>query len=112
MIVPLPNWPELFAPQHLTVPPADNAHECEPPAAIATTPDKPLTLTAVDAFVIVPLPNWPERLPPQHFTVPPADNAHECEPPATIAIGPTPKLKPTTAPGVDELVVVPLPNWP
>ena len=57
VVLPFPNWPEPFAPQHLTVPPADNAHECEPPAAIATAPATPLTLTAVDAFVVVPLPN-------------------------------------------------------
>src|SRR5438046_945041 len=84
-VVPWPSWPEPLAPQHFTVPFANNAHEWAPPAPIATAVVRPVTATGVDAAVVVPLPNWPEPLAPQHFTVPFANNAHECEPPAAIA---------------------------
>jgi hypothetical protein len=46
---------------------------------------------------------------PQQFTVPPDSNAHEESAPATTAVAP---LKPETATGVDEAVVVPFPSWP
>src|SRR5439155_25455348 len=35
VVLPLPNSPELFAPQHFTLPLGSNAHEWDPPAAIA-----------------------------------------------------------------------------
>ena len=64
-------------PQHLAVPPANNAHEWLAPALIATAVVRPLTTTGVDEPVVVPFPNWPAVLSPQHLAVPFANNAHE-----------------------------------
>ena len=44
-------------PQHLAVPFANTAHECGPPAVIATALVRPLTTTGVDELVVVPFPN-------------------------------------------------------
>jgi hypothetical protein len=55
--VPFPNWPLPLLPQHLAVPFANNAHECDPPAEIATAVVRPLTTTGVDELVVVPFPN-------------------------------------------------------
>jgi hypothetical protein len=57
IIVPFPRLP-LFEPQHLAVPSDSSAHVCLSPAAIALTPDKPDTTTAVDRDdAIQPAPN-------------------------------------------------------
>ena len=71
-----------------------------------------LTTTGVDALVVVPLPNWPSALLPQHFAAAFANNAHEWLSPAEIATPRPPKARPLTTTGIDELVVVPSPNWP
>ena len=57
VVVPFPNWPSRFAPQHLAVPFAKTAHECEPPPAIATALVNLLTTTGVDESAWVPSPN-------------------------------------------------------
>ena len=61
-MVPFPSWPLPLKPQHLAVPFANNAHECSPPAAIATAFVRPLTTTGVDESVVVPFPNSPKLL--------------------------------------------------
>src|SRR6516225_2720043 len=71
-------------PQHLTVPFPSTAQLCAPPAAIPTTPPRPLTATGVDELVKVPLPSWPNRLRPQHLTVPSVIATHEWSPPDVI----------------------------
>src|SRR6476659_8889722 len=109
--VALPLCPEVLRPQHVTVPFGRRcAHECAPPALMATTPVRlPLTATGVDVLVVVPLPSWPTGLAPQHLTMPIGRScAHECAPPALMAA--TSVRPPPTATGVDVLVVVPLPS--
>ena len=88
-----------------------SAHACAKPPVIATTFVRPLTATGVEELVNVPLPNCPSKLPPQHLTVPAANSAHECATPPEIVIATAP-LRPLTATGIDESVVVPLPSWP
>src|SRR5205809_343449 len=70
VVVPLPNWPLAFAPQHFAVPLANSAHERSPPALIATAVLRPVSTTGVDECVLVPFPNWPNAFAPQHFAVP------------------------------------------
>jgi len=91
----------------LAVPSANNEHESEPPAEIATADARPLTTAGFNEFVVVFFPNCPEALLPQHLAVPFANNAHEWEPPAEIATAFT-RLLTTTA--IDEFVVVLFPN--
>jgi len=111
VVVPSPNWPQLFLPQHRTSPATNTAHECEVPAETDATPDdKPDTPMGVDRFVVVPSPNWPAPLLPQHRTAPDPNTAHECDHPAETDA--TPDDKPDTPTGVNRLVVVPSPNWP
>src|SRR5437879_2842307 len=83
-VVPLPNCPDGFAPQHFMEPSANCAHECASPARTATppaetvsTPERPVTLTGMDELVVPPFPNWPELLAPQHVTVRLTKSAHE-----------------------------------
>jgi hypothetical protein len=73
-----PNCPLPFAPQHLTAPDANNAHEWDPPAATATAPDdNPDTATGTRTFVVELFPNCPLPFAPQHFTAPNDTTAHE-----------------------------------
>ena len=58
-MVPFPNWPEPLSPQHLAVPFANNAHEWNSPAAIATAVVRPLTTTGVDELVGGAVPQLP-----------------------------------------------------
>ena len=44
-VTPSPSWPDVFAPQHQTVPSVRRAHECAPPATIASTFVSPATGT-------------------------------------------------------------------
>ena len=67
------------------VPLVSCAYECAPPAEIASTPERLVTITGVDELMVVPLPSWPDVLAPQHLTVPFASSAHEWLPPAVIA---------------------------
>jgi hypothetical protein len=57
VVVPLPSWPELFQPQHLTVPPMRRAQLWYSPAVIAVAVVIPLTATGVELVVVVPLPS-------------------------------------------------------
>ena len=65
MVVPFPNWPELFIPHARTVPSLISARLWLPPAEIADNPSSPVTVTGVVLFVKVPLPNCPASLRPQ-----------------------------------------------
>jgi hypothetical protein len=48
VVVPLPSWPALFAPQHFTVPPDRSAQLWKTPALMAMAVVIPLTCTGVD----------------------------------------------------------------
>ena len=90
LLVLLPNWPELLAPQAASVPSAHNAKLWLPPAAMAMTrlpASKPLVSTATGrvAVVVELLPNWPLLLYPQAATVPSEHNARLWESPAATA---------------------------
>ena len=110
-VVPSPNWPEPFHPQHLTAPPAVTAQVWNSPAATALTPlPSPLTSIGVACPVVVPSPNWPTMLSPQHLSPPPFVTAQVWDPPAATTFTPLPS--PLTSTGVVCLSVVPFPNWP
>ena len=85
VVVPFPNCPPAFEPQHLTFPLNNSAHEWRLPAVIATALARPLTPTGVDELVVVPFPNCPPAFRPQHLAVPFANKAHEWPAPALIA---------------------------
>src|SRR5437870_5195093 len=85
-LAPLPNCPALLWPHHCAVPSPISAHVCAPPAATATTPPRPVTLTGVDELVVVPLPSCPYALLPQHLTVSLVNDAQEWAPPAVSAV--------------------------
>src|SRR5438105_127328 len=105
---PSPNWPSLFTPQQLAVPPASSAQACPSPVAMATTLVRPLTATGVSRFVvIVPMPSWPRLLAPQHFAEPSASTAQVKNRPAATA---TALLMPLTTTGLEDGVVLPLPS--
>ena len=108
-VVPLPNCPELFAPQHSTVPPTISAHVWALPAATVSAPARPVTVTGSTEFVVVPFPNCPEPLLPQHFAIPLATTAQVCAVPAAIATAPA---RPFTSIASAPFVVVPSPSWP
>lgn len=110
MVVPFPSRPEPFRPQHRAEPFASAAHECSPPAEIATTWESDETVTGVkECVALLPFPSRPLRLSPQHRAVPFASTAHEWEEPAEIA---TTVVSPETVTGVAESVFVPLPRRP
>jgi hypothetical protein len=79
------------------------------PAAMATTPERPLAWIGVlsSVTVLVPLPNWPLSLAPQPQTVPSDLSATQWVSPAAMAITPVSLL---TWTGTSLLVVVPLPS--
>src|SRR6266542_2403776 len=69
-VTPSPSCPDVFAPQHQTVPSVRRAHECEPPATIASTFVRPVTGTGTLLESNVPLPSSPLSFAPQQLTVP------------------------------------------
>jgi hypothetical protein len=75
-VVPFPNCPFTFRPQHLAAPPAAIAHVWASPAARDVAPVRPVTATAVDEPFVVPFPNSPKPPLPQHLTAPPATITH------------------------------------
>src|SRR5204862_396109 len=109
VVVPFPNSPKVFRPQHRAVPFASTAHEWYWPALIAVAVVRPLTATGVDALVVVPFPNSPLPLLPQHLALPFANTAHEWYWPVLRV---TAVVRRCTTTGVDvgEAVVVPFPS--
>src|SRR5438874_2485621 len=107
VVVPLPNWPHSFTPQHCTVPFSRSAQLwCHHPAVTATAPVTPRTRTGVVELAVVPSPSWPNAFSPQHCTVPSPRSAQVCCHPALTS---TASVIPTTCTGVAEVVVIPLP---
>src|SRR6185295_8605886 len=79
VLVPLPNWPQSFVPQHRTVPPPRSAQLwCHHPAVTATAPVIPLTRTGVVLFVVVPSPSCRIWSCPQQYRVPSPRSAQLC----------------------------------
>lgn len=86
MIVPSPNWPTSFRPQHLTPPAVVRTHVfCVPAETDATPLVRPGTSNGLLLFVVVPLPNWPKPLAPQHLTPPVLVRAQVWSKPAETA---------------------------
>src|SRR6266850_129409 len=107
-LVPLPNWPQSFAPQHRTVPPPRSAQLwCHQPAVRPTAPVIPLTGAGVVLLVVVPFPSCPNWFCPQHWTVPFPRSAQVCRQPPDRLTAPA---IPLTCTGVVDVVVVPLPS--
>jgi hypothetical protein len=69
LVVPIPSWPELFAPQHATCPSLTTAQETSA-ALTCRALVKPLTSFGLAASVVVPSPTAPYGLFPQHRTDP------------------------------------------
>src|SRR4051812_26589353 len=84
-VTPSPSWPAVFAPQHQTVPSLRRAHECAPPAAIASTLVSPPTGTGTLLESVLPLPSWPLSFAPQQLTVASPSIAQVWRAPAAIA---------------------------
>src|SRR4029077_5123607 len=74
VVVPSPNWPKSFWPQHCTVPLPRRAHVCRHPAVTARASVIPTTCTVL--LVVVPSPSCPNSLSPQHCNVPSWSSAH------------------------------------
>src|SRR5205823_835279 len=70
IVVPSPSWPAQLPPQPQMVPSLFSARVCQPPAAMAVTPVRPVTCTGVVRLVVVPSPSWPWSFAPQAHTVP------------------------------------------
>jgi hypothetical protein len=115
VVVPLPNCPEPFQPQHLTVPLAISAQVEAPPALTAVAPVTPTTSTGIEELLPEvpeperPLPSAPQEFAPQHFTAPPAMTTHAWSSPVLMAVAP---VTPTTSTGVGEPSVFPVPSFP
>ena len=71
VVVPSPNWPALFEPQHWTDMLSMIAQVCPLPAATASTErtDPMATLTGVLLDEVSPSPSCPSYPYPQHFKV-------------------------------------------
>jgi hypothetical protein len=76
LVVPFPNAPYVFRPQHFTVVSAKTAHVWLYPVEILETFDSPLTKVGTDLSVDVPSPRFPWPFQPQHIAVPLAKTAH------------------------------------
>ena len=70
VVVPSPNRPCEFLPQHHAVQSFFTAQVLAPVQATVTAPVIPEVCTGTLLFVWVPSPNWPTLLAPQHQTVP------------------------------------------
>ena len=77
----VPHWPNVLAPQHVTVPSSSRAHECAAPSPNSTTPRIP------DTAVV---PRAPRRDPsaPKQRTVASSKRTHVFAPPATALLIP------------------------
>jgi hypothetical protein len=112
-VVPFPNWPQSFAPQHRAVPyPTSAQLWCHHPLVTALPYAIPATGTGVDELLVVPSPSWPNPFCPQHCTVPSRRSAQVCAHPALTA---TAFVIPTTRAGGDDEddgMAVPSPTCP
>ena len=101
--------PELFRPQHLTVPPLSRAQEWSKPALTATAYTIPLTEVGTELMGsdFKPVPSLPEALSPQHLTTPPRPREQVLSPPVEMALT---FLMLVTSTGVMLAVVVRLPS--
>ena len=68
LVVPLPSWPNAFAPQHQTWWPVSIAQVWSCPPATAMAGGRPVTGTGTVESAMVPLPSWPVVFCPQHQT--------------------------------------------
>src|SRR5450631_1759606 len=61
IVVPLPSWPSLSDPQHITVPPESRPQTWPIPAATIVVPEMPETATGLELFTVVlePFPSSP-----------------------------------------------------
>ena len=91
VVVPSPNCPWLFKPQHFTPPEVISAQAYPLPVAIAVTPlVNPDTSTGMRRSVVVPSPNCPQSLSPQHLTPPEVVTAQVSRLPVEIDVTPRP----------------------
>ena len=126
-VEPMPNWPYVPRPQHLTEKLSSNAHECCEPTVICSAvrpvpsdtagSESPICPVESPLLAVLPYPSAPTAPYPQHLIVALSSNAHVCDAPAAIerTVRPVPSatalevatLKPVPSP---MLSVLPLPN--
>ena len=98
VVFPVPNWPLLLFPQHLTVSSSRMVQVCEIPAemclAVRPTPRLTGVVGGLVNWVLFPVPSWPFLFFPQHLTVPLSKSAQEYSFPADtcLAVRPVPRL--------------------
>lgn len=112
-MVRLPNWPELFKPQHFTVPSNSQAQLWLPPAVTPLAMVVNLVTFTGFGFEAVwevskaPRPNWPTPFAPQQRTVPSDRRAQVCSLPIATAVAVVTR---GTVTGVEELATVTCPS--
>jgi hypothetical protein len=108
VVVPLPSWPEPFAPHVDAVPFSSIEMTWANPASIDETVIPPVTATGVVRCVLVPSPSWPVSLSPQQYATKPVV-PHVNAPPGLIELNVMP---PETDTGTPLAVVDPFPSSP
>jgi hypothetical protein len=71
VVVPVPNWPELFPPQQYAEPPGVTPQVCSLPALTVENVWPPTTGTGNGRSVVDPSPIWPAYPEPQQYAAPP-----------------------------------------
>src|SRR5690606_33047667 len=105
MVLPSPSWPDAFAPQHFTAPPAATAQLWNAPVLRAVTPlSSPGTAMGVERNQGSLSPSCPLPLLPQHCTPPASVRAQLWLPPAPTCATPP---RPATGTGGKRSVLLP-----
>ena len=115
VVVPRPNCPYVFLPQHCTELSTNTAHVLRPPAAINEAVPANVTRAGYAESPDAD-PNCPRPFPPQHHTVPSVASTQLCVLPATICDGIRAPLKAVTRMGTGlsdtDIMPAPFPSWP
>src|ERR1700694_5512730 len=107
-VVPSPSWPARLSPHANTLPSDFSARVWAPPAALLSTPLRPIAL-GTERKISAPLPSCPDELSPQVQTVPSCFSATVNWSPTATARSPAIVLMGV---GVSCCAVVPSPSWP
>jgi hypothetical protein len=86
VVVPSPNCPVPFCPQHWTAPFARIAQEKSLPLTTCVASSRSMTPTGRERAVVVPSPTWPPLFVPQQATAPDESDTQLCWPPAASPV--------------------------
>src|SRR5690606_14137108 len=110
VVLPVPSWLSLLAPQHCSRPLLSRAQLWVWPVVTAVAVETPTTATGDDELPTpVLVPSWPEELSPQQRRAPDDSTAQLVSPPALMPVA---VLMPVTVTGVFESLKVLLPRPP